>query len=135
MSTDGNVVDAGHWSDRTDGTRGGALVVFYRSSLLASDTAPVVALLRQLEAEGLDAAAVALTSLKDPDAAAFLETLIAARRPAVIINTTAFSARRADDTTVLDAADCPVLQVALAGTSREVLGRHRPRAWRPATWP
>jgi cobaltochelatase CobN len=119
MSADGHVVDAAHWSGHTDRTRGGALVVFYRSSLLASDTAPVVALMRQLEAEGLDAAAVALTSLKDPDAATFLVTLIAARRPAVIINTTAFSARRADDSTVLDAADCPVLQVALAGTSRE----------------
>ncbi|HEY8266581.1 MAG TPA: cobaltochelatase subunit CobN, partial [Steroidobacteraceae bacterium] len=30
-----------------------------------------------------------------------------------------FSARRGDDTTVLDAADCPVLQVALAGGSQD----------------
>ncbi len=99
------------------GSLGGALVIFYRSSLLADDFAPVRALMLQLAAQGLGPAAVAVTSLKDPAAAEMIEALIAARRPSVIINTTAFSARRADDTTVLDAADCPVLQVALAGTS------------------
>ncbi len=96
-----------------------AFVIFYRANLLASDIAPVRAMLQQLKAEDLDCIAIAVTSLKDPDAEQALTQLIAERRPSVIINATAFSARRQDDTTVLDAADCPVLQVALAGTSRE----------------
>ena len=63
--------------------------------------------------------AVAVNSLKDPAVEAELAALIAARKPAVILNTTAFSARREDDTTVLDAADVPVLQVVLSGSTRE----------------
>ncbi len=117
MSADGSVIDIPQWAASTQGALGAALVIFYRSSLLADDFAPVRALMLRLAAEGLDPAAVALTSLKDPAAAEMIDALIAARRPSVIINTTAFSARRTDDTTVLDAADCPVLQVALAGTS------------------
>ena len=116
MSADGNAIDVPQWAS-TQGSLGAALVIFYRSSLLADDFAPVRALMLHLAAEGLDPAAVALTSLKDRAAAEMIEALIAARRPSVIINTTAFSARRTDDTTLLDAADCPVLQVALAGTS------------------
>src|SRR6202008_4085352 len=45
--------------------------------------------------------------------------LIAVRRPAIILNATAFSALREDGTTVLDAADVPVLQVVLASNSQE----------------
>ena len=61
-----------------------------------------------------------------------LDALIAARRPAVIINATAFSARRGDDTTVLDAADCPVLQVALAGAQPATHGRASSRGLAPS---
>src|SRR5262249_8550451 len=39
--------------------------------------------------------------------------------PAIILNTTAFSALRDDDTTVLDRADVPVLQVILSGSARQ----------------
>jgi cobaltochelatase CobN len=98
-------------------TRSAALVIFYRASLLAADTAPIEALMRALASEGLEAFAVAVTSLKDPVAAAAVLLLIVRIAPAVIVNATAFSARREDDTTVLDAADCPVLQVALAGSA------------------
>ena len=44
--------------------------------------------------------------------------MIESHRPAVILNTTAFSAMREDDTTVLDVADAAVLQVVLAGSTR-----------------
>jgi len=96
-----------------------ALVVFYRASLLAADTAPITALMAALGRQGLAAVAVAVTSLKDPAAAAELRSLIAARPPAVILNTTAFSALGEDDATVLDAAGVPVLQAVLAGASRD----------------
>jgi cobaltochelatase CobN len=62
---------------------------------------------------------VAVSSLKDPAVRPHLEELIATQRPAIILNTTAFSALREDDTTVLDAADLPVLQVVLSGSVRQ----------------
>ncbi len=96
-----------------------ALVVFYRASLLAADTQPITALMESLAREGLEPLAVAVTSLKDPAAATEVQSLIAERRPQIILNATAFSALREDDTTALDAAGVPVLQVVLAGASRE----------------
>ena len=96
-----------------------ALVIFYRALLLAGDTAPVRALMQALEREGLAPVAVALSSLKDAAIAAGLRHLIASHRPRVILNATAFSALREDGSTVLDEADAPVLQVVLAGSSRE----------------
>jgi cobaltochelatase CobN len=96
-----------------------ALVLFYKASWLAADTAPIRALMAALEGENLAPVAVAVTSLKDPAAAEGIEQLIVARRPAVILNATAFSALREDGTTVLDAADVPVLQVVLASSSQQ----------------
>ncbi|HLG47358.1 MAG TPA: cobaltochelatase subunit CobN [Reyranella sp.] len=96
-----------------------ALVVFYRANLLAADYEPVTALMAALDREGLSSVAVAVSSLKDKAIEAGLTHLIETHRPAVILNTTAFSAMREDDTTVLDAADVPVLQVVLSGSARE----------------
>jgi cobaltochelatase CobN len=96
-----------------------ALLLFYRSSLLAADTAAISALMAALESQNLAPVAVAVSSLKDPAAGEVLERLIAVRRPAIILNATAFSALREDGTTVLDAADVPVLQVVLASNSHE----------------
>ena len=95
-----------------------ALIVFYRANLMAADTAPITALMEALERQELAPLAVAVNSLKDPLARPELQALIAEHRPAVILNTTAFSARAVDDTTVLDDADAPVLQVVLSGSPR-----------------
>ena len=59
------------------------------------------------------------SDLKDPAIEEELSRLIEAHRPAIILNTTAFSARRDDDTTVLDVANVPVLQVVLSSSPRE----------------
>jgi len=118
MRADGSAVPCAALGKESD-PRPAALVVFYRAQVLAADTEPVSALMAALDAEGLAPVAVAVSSLKDPDAAAEVAALIRARRPAVILNATAFSARRDDGTSVLDAADAPVLQVVLAGASRE----------------
>ena len=104
--------------ERASAARPAALVVLYRSALVAADTAPITALMTALDAQGLTPLAAAVTSLKDPAVAEPLQRLIAARRPAVVVNTTAFSALRDDDTTVLDAADVPVLQAVLSGSAR-----------------
>jgi cobaltochelatase CobN len=108
-----------------------ALIVFYRANLLAADIAPVTALRQALDRQGLAPLAVAVSSLKDPAIRTGLEALLAARKPAIVLNTTAFSARRDDDTTVLDIADVPVLQVVLSGSPRQAW-QDSPRGLSPA---
>jgi len=96
-----------------------ALIVFYRASLLAADTAGIAELMQAIEREGLAPVAVALTSLKDPNVAEPLVRLIASRAPSIILNATAFSALRDDGTTVLDGANVPVLQIVQAQSTEE----------------
>ena len=96
-----------------------ALIVFYRSLMLAADTDPVVALADALASRGFHVAAVYVTSLKDDAAATPLRAHLKARRPAVILNLTAFSARLDAGGSVLDLADTPVLQLALSGGSHQ----------------
>jgi cobaltochelatase CobN len=95
-----------------------AVVVFYRAWLLAADTAPIAALARALDARGLVVRAAFVPSLKAPEAAAFLAARLRAWRPAVVLNATAFAARAGGEASPLDAADAPVLQVVLAGSTR-----------------
>ncbi|CAH1663460.1 cobaltochelatase subunit CobN [Chelatococcus asaccharovorans] len=95
-----------------------ALIIVYRSVYLAGDTAPITALAAALAQRGLTPVALFVSSLKDPEAIAVVEAAIDRERPAVILNTTAFSAQRNEGGSVLDRADCPVLQVILAGAPR-----------------
>ncbi len=118
FSADGHTVPQADLLSAAD-QRPVALVLFYKASLLAADTAPIRALMAALEAENLAPVAVAVSSLKDPTVGEFLERLIVVRRPAIILNATAFSALREDGTTVLDGADVPVLQIVLASHSQE----------------
>jgi len=94
-----------------------ALVVFYRAALAAADTAPIEALLDALAARGFDTAAIFVASLKDEGTRAWLADALGRIGPDVILNATAFSARDAESG-AFDASDAPVLQVALAGSSR-----------------
>lgn len=96
------------------------LIVFYRSAFLAADTQPVDALISALCDRGLQAHALFVTSLKDPLAVAQVRDAIHTYAPSIIINATAFSAQRDDGTTVLDEANCPVLQVATAGIAEQL---------------
>ena len=117
---DGETVPAGR--SRAPCGRPHALIAFYRSALLAGDTAPVAALADALEARGARVTAFAASSLKDDEAAAALAAVLAADPPDVVLNTTAFSARRDDghrNGTVLDRADAPVLQVIQSGSDRD----------------
>lgn len=97
---------------------GCAAIVFYRSHLLSGDVAPIDALCDALAARGMDATALFVPSLKAPVSAAWLRAELDRIKPNVIINATAFAARDSDAASPLDSADCPVLQVALAGQSR-----------------
>ncbi|WP_300050322.1 cobaltochelatase subunit CobN [Sulfitobacter sp.] len=93
-------------------------VTFYRSYLLAADTAPVDALIRALRAAGLNAIGLFVPSLKSDPARAFLGDALAAMNPVSIVNATAFSGRGDDGTSPLDAPGCPVFQVALSTARR-----------------
>src|ERR1700730_183754 len=92
-------------------------IIFYRSALLAADTAPIDALCEALAAHGLAPAPLLITSLKDAAAAEFGGAGLAKLNPALIITTTAFAARGdADEPTPLDGANVPVLQAVIATT-------------------
>ncbi|MBP1182585.1 cobaltochelatase CobN [Methylobacterium sp. PvR107] len=95
-----------------------ALLVIYRSAVLGGDTAPYLALTEALRARGIGVLPMAVSSLKEPVAAAAVAEAVRARRPDLVIAATAFSAREDGLDFVLDGADCPVLQAFTVGSSR-----------------
>ena len=95
-----------------------AALVFYRSHLLAGDLAPLDALARALAERGFGVRGLHVGSLKDAATAAFVAERLRAWRPAVVLNATGFSAHREEGGSPLDAADAPVLQLVLAGSTR-----------------
>jgi cobaltochelatase CobN len=94
-----------------------ALILFYRSAFLAADCAAIEALALALARENFSVRACFISSLKDPAATALLRDELAAHRPDVILNATAFSGRQ-ESGGALDAVDAPVFQVILSGASR-----------------
>jgi cobaltochelatase CobN len=99
--------------------RPNAVVIFYRALVAGGDTAAIDALRVALDARGLNAVCLYVTSLKDERSMAFLRAALAAYPPDIIVNATAFATATAhDDAGVLSASGCPVLQVAQAGITR-----------------
>ncbi|ARN82897.1 cobaltochelatase subunit CobN [Methylocystis bryophila] len=107
---------------RRDGGEARALIVFYRSAYLSGDAAPILALADALASEGLSVEAIYVTSLKESESEAFVRATLKTVAPDVILNTTAFSARGSEGG-VLDLADAPVLQAALAISTKEAWER------------
>lgn len=95
-----------------------AVVVFYRSHLLADEVSPVTALLAALREHGLGTRALYVDSLKNPASAAFAADWLRAWKPAVILNCTGFSARLGDQPSPLEAGNCPILQCVQSGAPR-----------------
>ncbi|MEF3367728.1 cobaltochelatase subunit CobN [Methylocystis sp. 9N] len=112
------VANAGRFDGacRTGGTLR-ATIVFYRALYLADDVAPILALADALAERGFCVEALYVASLKDAESESFVARSLDAFAPDVILNATAFSARR-DGGSALDRADAPVLQIALATSSR-----------------
>jgi cobaltochelatase CobN len=111
---------------KTDNPKGQSLIVFYRSYLIAGDTAAISALSNALAARGLGVTAIFVTSLKDADAIAFIRDELIRINPDVIINTTGFSARLDSEAGILDSAGAPVLQAIFAGAT-QAQWRENPR--------
>jgi cobaltochelatase CobN len=94
-------------------------IIFYRALLLAGDTAAIDFLCEALSARGLAPAPLAITSLKEAAAAAFIRDALVRLRPAAIVTTTAFAAGAdVGDLTPLDGPNVPVLQAVIATTKR-----------------
>jgi len=111
--------DCGIHRERT-GKGIAATVVFYRSYVLAADTAPIDALCAALDTRGLDAEAIYVPSLKAPGAGDFVRSRYAATPPRIVINATAFAAAADGDAgSPLEVAGTPVLQMIMAGCGRE----------------
>ncbi|MCU0832528.1 MAG: cobaltochelatase subunit CobN, partial [Rhizobiaceae bacterium] len=117
---------AGLWRCSLEGLaadpRPKAPVIFYRALVQSGQTAAIAALCEALETHGLRPVPMFVPSLRDPVAAALLDQVFSAAPPDVILNATAFSVSApggAHVSTVLDRADCAILQVALAGTARD----------------
>lgn len=101
-------------------------VIFYRSVLLAADTAPIDALCRALAERGLAAAALVIPSFKDPAATAFVDAALRSLRPAVVVTTTAFASGD-----LPAAGDAPVVQVVMA-TTKEAAWQENMRGLGPS---
>jgi cobaltochelatase CobN len=107
-------------------------ILFYRSMLLADDVAPIDALCEALEAEGIRPVPIFVSSLKDKDSLAFVESAIAELKPAAIVTATAFATGAEPGAeTVFDRAGVPVFQVIVATTRREAWAKN-PRGLAPA---
>jgi cobaltochelatase CobN len=106
-------------------------ILFYRSALLAADTAPIDALCEALAARGLAPAPLVIPSLKDAEASSFVRGALTRLSPAVIVTTTAFAAGGEDEGSALDGVDASVLQVVIA-TTRRAAWQESPRGLGPA---
>jgi cobaltochelatase CobN len=95
-----------------------AMLCFYRALMVAGTYDAVDALIRALEARGLNVVAVHVRALREPFAIDLLRGVIADTRPDVILNATSFAASSPGESRVagiLEDADCPILQTVFAG--------------------
>jgi cobaltochelatase CobN len=97
-------------------------LVFYRSHLLAGNTAAFDELVLALHARGLNPLPLAVYSLKEPLCLATLRELCQQHAVQLVLNTTAFAAlghAAGDGPVAALAGDAPVLQVVVSGSNRD----------------
>ncbi|WP_299813600.1 cobaltochelatase subunit CobN [uncultured Roseibium sp.] len=105
-----------------DPARPVAAITFYRALVQGAQTAPIDALVEELDRAGVNALPVFVSSLKEAESIAVLESLFEGARPDVIMNGTAFAVSKAGiahQPTPLDRPGKPVLQVVFSSSSRE----------------
>jgi cobaltochelatase CobN len=99
-----------------------AAITFYRALVQGAQTVPVNALVDALDRAGVNALPVYVSSLKEAESVAVLESLFEAAPPDVVLNGTAFAVSKAGaahTTTPLDRPGRPVLQVVFSSSSKE----------------
>ncbi|TZG27793.1 cobaltochelatase subunit CobN [Sphingomonas montanisoli] len=95
-----------------------ALLCFYRALMIAGTLDAVDALVAALEGQGLNVVAVHVRALREPFAIDLLRGVIGEVAPDVILNATSFAASSPGESrvaSVLEQADCPILQTVFAG--------------------
>ena len=98
-----------------------ALLCFYRALMMAGTLDAVDALVTALRERGLNVVAVHVRALREPFAIDWLRGVIGAIRPDIILNATSFAASSPGDprtASVLEEADCPILQTIFAGVEQ-----------------
>ncbi|HZB91225.1 MAG TPA: cobaltochelatase subunit CobN, partial [Stellaceae bacterium] len=91
-----------------------AAIIFYRALVQAGNLKGIDALIAALAERGLNPLPLFALSLKDAQAAAIIAAALAEAPPDIVLNATGFSVAapgEAHRAGVLEAADCPVLQV------------------------
>lgn len=99
-----------------------AALVFYRALVQGGNLAAVDALIGALQARGVNPLPIHVANLKDREAATILDRLLEEAAPQIVLNTTAFSVSTLGHATVqtpFDRFDCPVIQLAFAGSTEE----------------
>lgn len=102
--------------------QGVAAVVFYRSTVQANATAPIDAIIAGLSSVGVCALPIYVSSLKDAESVAVLNSIFADQKPEIVLNGTAFAVSKAGvrhSETPLDAPGRTVMQFIMSGTSQE----------------
>lgn len=97
-------------------------ITFYRALVQGAQTAPVDAMVEALDTAGINALPVFVSSLKEAESIAVLDSLFAEAGPDVVLNGTAFAVSKAGaphQPTPLDRPGKPVLQVVFSSSSRE----------------
>ncbi|MFC0205718.1 cobaltochelatase subunit CobN [Novosphingobium soli] len=94
-----------------------ALLVFYRALMVAGTLDAIDAMVEALRREGFNVAPVHVRALREPAAVRWLGGFIREIAPDVVVNATSFAASGSGEPrvgSVLEQADCPILQVAVA---------------------
>ncbi|WP_136656451.1 cobaltochelatase subunit CobN [Nitratireductor sp. XY-223] len=97
-------------------------ICFYRALVQSGQTQPVEALIRALQAEGMQPVPIFISSLKDPVSVATVETLFAGCPPDVVVNATGFAVSSPGGSrkpTVLESTGAVVLQAIFSGSTRD----------------
>jgi cobaltochelatase CobN len=105
-----------------DPSRPVAAITFYRALVQGAQTAPLDALIDALDEAGVNALPIYVSSLKETESVAILESLFDAAPPDVVLNGTAFAVSKAGaahQPTPLDRPGKPVLQVVFSSSSKE----------------
>ncbi|WP_265517213.1 cobaltochelatase subunit CobN [Nitratireductor luteus] len=117
---DRGIVPLDFFTARLDEARALVPILFYRSMLLASDVAPIDALSAALEKRGFLAVPIFVSSLRDGEAAAFVQEAAGRLRPSALVTATAFSnGAEPGEKTLFDRLGLPVFQVITATTRRK----------------
>ena len=97
-------------------------ISFYRALVQSGGLQPIETLVTELKAKGLNPLPVFISSLKDPVTVGILRSVFGEAKPEIVLNTTGFavSSPTGDHVpTVLEEGGATVLQIVLAGGSKE----------------